>query len=117
MNIPARRDGGFSWLFFLTFYLIVYTIKMGKPFDPNKSEINFLKHGLSFQDVDDFEWDTVVTISDKRHDYGEDRKISYGLIKGRLHVLVYVIRDQDIRSISFRKANEREIKFYERYKL
>ncbi len=42
---------------------------------------------------------------DDRRDYGEQRRIAYGLVEGRLHVCVYALRDDEHRIISLRKAN------------
>ncbi|CAE6691204.1 BrnT family toxin [Candidatus Nitrotoga fabula] len=48
-----------------------------------------------------------------RQSYGEDRYQLIGNIEGRLFVLVYTSRNNMIRIISARKANQREVKQYE----
>lgn len=50
---------------------------------------------------------------DTRHSYGEDRYQLTGRIEGRLFVLVYTPRNDVMRIISARKANQREVKQYE----
>ncbi|MGI6245091.1 MAG: BrnT family toxin [Pseudochelatococcus sp.] len=59
-----------------------------------------------------FDWETATEEDDDRHDYGESRKIVMGFIGQRLHVMVCVYRDEYIRLISLRKANDREQKHY-----
>lgn len=80
------------------------------PFDPTKERTNRLKHGLSLTQVDDMDWRTVSFVPDTRRDYGEARYQVYGNIEGRLHVLVVTFRAEEMRAISLRKANKREIK-------
>lgn len=87
---------------------------MSDVFDPDKNARNILKHGLSFQDVFGFDFETALIIPDTRYNYGEDRKIAYGYVEERLHVLVFVVRNSKKRLISFRRANVREEKFYEK---
>ena len=47
---------------------------------------------------------------DTRKDYGETRYATLGLIEGRLDCMCFTIRGDNIRIISLRKANEREVK-------
>jgi len=49
---------------------------------------------------------------DDRRDYGETRLRAFGLLDARLHALVFVETAGGIRVISFRRANEREVKRY-----
>ncbi|WP_242848361.1 BrnT family toxin [Sulfobacillus thermosulfidooxidans] len=49
-----------------------------------------------------FEW------RDERHDYGEERRVTIGLIAGRICVCAYTLRGSHYRIISLRKANARE---------
>ncbi len=64
--------------------------------------------------VGDFDWDSVQIIVDDRRDYGEVRLQLWGLIDGRLHVAVVTPRGDDLRVISLRKANGKEVKRYEK---
>ena len=80
--------------------------------DELKLETNLEKHGLDFNSVYGFQWDTAVTRVSERH--GESRLLSYGYIGERLHVIIYVIRERKRRIISLRKANARERRDYER---
>jgi uncharacterized protein len=81
--------------------------------DDDKQRINLIKHGIDFQVALEFEWDTALETVDDRRDYAESRWVALGLVKDRLYVLVYTIRVENIRVISLRKANKREVQFYE----
>ena len=50
----------------------------------------------------------ALTVEDDRHDYGEDRFLTIGLLDGAMVVLVWTPRGGADRIISLRKANERE---------
>jgi len=80
--------------------------------DDNKASSNLRNHGVSFDSVVDFSWESAMVIEDDRNDYGERRFIAYGPIGNRLHCLVFTLRGEMIRVISLRKANRREVKRY-----
>jgi uncharacterized DUF497 family protein len=82
-------------------------------FDPAKSERNIASRGISFEVVEQFEWDTALIAEDLRKEYGERRFQALGLIAGRLHATVFTLRAGKIHVISLRKANRREMKRYE----
>jgi uncharacterized DUF497 family protein len=54
-----------------------------------------------------------VSHADARRNYGENRYRMVGKIDERVFVVVYTVRHDTIRIISARKANQREIKYYE----
>lgn len=85
---------------------------MEEDFDPNKDAINRRKHGLSLADWSQLDLDQALILPDDRKDYGEDRYRAFGLIDGRLHVLVFTVRHSQVRPISFRKGNKTEEKRY-----
>ena len=82
-------------------------------FDPRKNERNIAERGLSFELVEEFEWDSALVVEDSRRDYGEQRFQALGLIDGRLHALVFTPRAGRVHVISLRKANPREVRHYE----
>lgn len=82
-------------------------------FDPRKNDRNIAERGLSFELVEEFEWDSALVVEDSRRDYGERRFQALGLIAGRLHALVFTPRAGHVHVISLRKANRREIRGYE----
>lgn len=49
---------------------------------------------------------------DDRHEYGEVRYVALGYLENRLHVLCFTEASDGIRVISFRRANDREVKRY-----
>lgn len=78
-------------------------------FDPKKNAANQKKHNLAFEDVPLLDWPQALIAVDDRTDYGEERAAA--LVPddaGRLHVVCYTVRDDVLRAISFRKANNRE---------
>lgn len=82
-------------------------------FDPRKNERNIAERGLSFELVEEFEWDSALVVEDARRDYGELRFQALGLIADRLHALVFTPRAGRVHVISLRKANRREVRLYE----
>ncbi len=82
-------------------------------FDPVKHAWNLLHRGLGFDRVAEFDFESAVFSLDTRRDYGEVRRRALGYLDGRLHALVFVETQEGIRVISFRKANQREVKRYE----
>ncbi|MCM1528341.1 MAG: BrnT family toxin [Bacteroides sp.] len=84
-------------------------------YDPVKNEKNIRERGLSFEKVHEFDFANAAFLVDDRKDYGELRIRAYGKIADRVHVVVYKhMTEDDIRIISFRKANKREVNFYEK---
>jgi uncharacterized protein len=85
---------------------------MAIAFDPRKSAKNVEERGLSFELAYGMEWETALIIVDGRKDYGETRLQVLALIEGRLHVVVVTPRGDDLRVISLRKANKKEVEHY-----
>ncbi|OHC65840.1 MAG: hypothetical protein A3H93_17315 [Rhodocyclales bacterium RIFCSPLOWO2_02_FULL_63_24] len=83
-------------------------------FDPAKNARNIGLRGLSFERVVEFDFQTAVFTMDDRRDYGEIRHRALGVLDGRLHALVFAETAVGIRVISFRKANKREVRCYEK---
>lgn len=83
-------------------------------FDPVKNAKNIADRSLSFDRVIDFDFETAVYGIDDRHDYGEIRRIAAGYLDGRLHILCFAVISGGIRVISFRKANTREARRYDK---
>jgi len=86
--------------------------------DAAKAASNLTKHGVSFESVVSFDFDSCEVADDDRADYGEDRHVALGTIGRRVHVLVFTLRDLDrpvatFRVISLRKANIEEVDAYE----
>jgi uncharacterized DUF497 family protein len=81
--------------------------------DGDKAAANLRKHGIDFADaVSVFADDLAITIPDERFD--EERFITVGMDAfGRVLVVVYTWRGDEIRVISARKATRREREQYE----
>ena len=81
--------------------------------DESKAKINKSKHGISFADTFAvFEDLNAVTIEDFQQD--EQRYVTIGMDAfGRILVVVYTWREDNIRIISARKAIRYEVKQYE----
>lgn len=80
--------------------------------DPKKLAENVAKHGVWFSEAEGFEWDSATIRPDDRRRYAETRFEATGLIGTRLYVLVFCFRETNIRLISLRKANPREVRRY-----
>ncbi|MCP4751993.1 MAG: BrnT family toxin [Proteobacteria bacterium] len=80
--------------------------------DKNKATANLKKHGIDFADVTLVLYDqNAVTIEDPSYD--EERFITVGMDGyGRILVVVYTYREDSIRIVSARKANNHESKQY-----
>ena len=81
-------------------------------YDPEKDAANLAKHGVSLAIGHKVLANAVTTRLDNRFPYGEERFVTFGYVDDRLHVAVYTVRDDAIRLISVRKANQREQRRY-----
>lgn len=94
-----------------------YCITLEFEWDEAKSARTYAERGFDFAYVAHAFFDEHKMIKpDVRHSYGEDRFQLLGTIQGRIFVLVYTIRNDVIRIISARKANQREVSRYENHK-
>jgi uncharacterized protein len=82
--------------------------------NPEKAKANLEKHGVRFADAELVLYDPhAVTIEDAAAQ-GEQRQISIGLdAVGRILVVVYTERGENVRLISARPATRRERRQYE----
>lgn len=81
-------------------------------FDPEKDAANRAKHGLSLGEFEGFDREPVVLVDD-RLDYGEVRYRSFGRVEGQGRCLVYTLRADCMRLISFRRTRDKEMRRYE----
>jgi uncharacterized protein len=80
--------------------------------DETKRFANLRKHGIDFTDVPVVFDGDIVTVEDDRHSYGEQRFVSFGVLKGRVIAVVHVERENCTRIISARKATKYEQRTY-----
>jgi uncharacterized protein len=82
--------------------------------DEEKNTINIEKHGFDFTDAHEVFQAPMLTALDTREDYGEDRWIGIGSLRGRVVVIVFTELEADtIRIISLRRAVKHERLRYE----
>jgi uncharacterized DUF497 family protein len=83
--------------------------------DAAKAEQNVAKHGVRFELAAGVFLDLHrVDQKDDRRDYGEERRLTCGRIEGRLYSVAYTWRGELFRLISARKANDRELREYDK---
>ena len=80
--------------------------------DEDKRLANIKNHGIDFSDVSEVFDGDVFTIEDDRYSYGEQRFVTFGLLKGLVVAVVNTDRGEFIRIISIRKATKNEYRSY-----
>jgi uncharacterized DUF497 family protein len=80
--------------------------------DEAKNTANRLKHGVGFELVVELDWSKAVFRTDRRFDYGEDRRLACGRIGTRGYAIVFVVRGDHVRVIIVRPAHEKELETY-----
>jgi uncharacterized DUF497 family protein len=79
-------------------------------YDPAKREWTLQERGLDFEDAIEVFAGRVLTGQDTQKDYGEDRYITLGYLRGCVVVVVWTPRGDERRIISMWKANGKEQK-------
>jgi uncharacterized DUF497 family protein len=83
-------------------------------FNPRKAATNFKKHGVSFADAEGVFFDPLAIHREDPDSEDEERFIAVGAGNaGKILVVVYTLRGDEIRLISVRRATRREVKDYE----
>lgn len=77
-------------------------------FDPAKRDRTLADRGLDFADAGEVFGGRRLEFPDDRKDYGEDRIVTVGFLRGRIVVVVWTKRGNARHVISMRKANDRE---------
>lgn len=80
--------------------------------DEAKRQTNLDKHQLDFADAEIVFSGITFTFEDDRFEYGEDRFITLGLLRGVVLVLAHTERNDTIRVISMRKATKNEQRLF-----
>jgi len=84
-------------------------------FDPDKDSRNLSKHGLSLlRGVDVYLSPNKLTLTASRK--GEERLMDVAEVAQQTFVLVYVLRDKEVRFISLRVASKQERGLYAGWK-
>lgn len=85
-------------------------------YDPEKREKVLRARGLDLAEAGELLQGECFTEVDDRFDYGEQRWVSYGLLRGDVAACVWVDREEDrVRIVTMRKANRDEQERYFRY--
>ena len=88
---------------------------MNTTWDPNKAQANFRKHGVRFSDAEAVLFDPHAITREDPTTAAERRFVSVGLdVLGRVVVVVYTYRRDDVRLISARLATPNERRHYEK---
>ena len=82
--------------------------------DPNKSRANYFKHGIVLEFAQYLDWTNEMVWQDVRQNYNEVRISGLVPLEGKIYAVVYVLRAESTRMISLRKANNREMKQYDK---
>jgi len=77
-------------------------------YDPGKRERTLTERGLDFMAASHVFEGPTLTLEDDRFDYGERRFQSYGVLNGRVVMLVWTPRGKARHVISMRYCHERE---------
>lgn len=77
-------------------------------FDPAKRAKTLLERDLDFLEAVEVFAGLTVTQTDDRVDYGEVRHQTFGLLRGRLVLVVWTQRGDVLHIISMRRCNDRE---------
>lgn len=88
---------------------------MNITYDQAKRDKTLSERGLDFADINHVFNGKHFTLEDDRLDYGEPRFITIGYLDSRMVVCVWTPREDGVRVISMRKANEREQAKYEQH--
>jgi uncharacterized protein len=80
--------------------------------DADKAVANKVKHGVAFERIASFDFDTALISIDDRFTYHEVREVALGFVGVALHVAVYTVRGDKLRLISLRKATNLEKRRY-----
>ncbi len=83
--------------------------------DHEKNKANILKHGVNFIDAMLIFETFVLSAVDRRHDYGEHRVRSIGIVDDDCFVVVHTQRGSSVRLISAWKGGTDERELYRAY--
>jgi uncharacterized protein len=87
----------------------------GFEWDADKAQQNLKKHGVSFDEgATIFDDPNLIELFDETHSETEKRYLAIGMSKnGRLLVVTYTPRGENLRIINARSAGKRLEQFYE----
>lgn len=80
--------------------------------DEEKRRANIVMHGFDFVDAKEVFEGITLSLKDDRFDYGEERFVTLGPLRGTIVVIAHTEKGDEIRLISMRKATRHEQKIY-----
>ena len=84
-------------------------------YDSKKRLLALKDHGCDLEDTKlVIESENTVTFEDNRYDYGEQRFVTMGMLRGEVVVVITTETDDEIHSISMWKADRNEQEIYYR---
>ena len=81
-------------------------------YDSKKSQSNFQKHGIDFENAQGI-WDDPDYLEIPANTSDEPRWLVIGIISGKCWSAVITYRGDNIRIISVRRSREEEVELYE----
>lgn len=85
---------------------------MKTTWDEPKRQKTLVDRRIDFAEAERVFAGPTLDVEDTRENYGELRMRTFGLLEGRLALIVWTPRGDARHIISMRKCNEREIKTY-----
>ena len=82
-------------------------------YDSRKSASNLAKHGIDFEEAQRI-WDGPTVDVPSLGDYGEDRFVVIGKVRGKHWSAAITYREENVRIISVRRARKKEVDYYEK---
>lgn len=80
--------------------------------DQRKRQANLKKHSFDFADATEVFDGVTFTYEDVRVEYGEQRFVTLGSLRGTVVSIIHTEKGDYIRIISMRKATKRECEIY-----
>jgi hypothetical protein len=81
-------------------------------YDPDKSQLNYLKHGINFEQAQRL-WQDPLRVQLNAKSITEPRFLVIGKIDNKLWTMIMTYRGKTVRIISVRRSKNSEIKIYE----
>ena len=85
---------------------------MNFEYDPNKSELNKIKHGIDFNEAQKL-WESMTVTVPLGSGHGEERQAVFGTIDSKHWTAITTHRGENIRIISVRRSRKDEVNLYE----
>jgi len=73
-----------------------------------KRQVTLKRRGLDFAHAEQVFAGSTFTLEDDREDYGEERWVTLGMLRGKVVVIIHTETQDEIRVISMREADRDE---------